>query len=558
MFNLLNKLKTSSKVDRPLALLILDGFGVAPASAGNPMSQAKMPTLDWLKASFPYGELIAAGEAVGLPANEAGNSEVGHLTIGAGRVIYQSLPRISLSIKDGSFFGNQALLSAVFYTRAHGTRLHLVGLISSGNVHSSVEHLFGLIELCKRNGVKGAGFHLFTDGRDAPPEDGVQVMESVVGRIAAAGVGRVATVMGRYYGMDRDGRWERTKRAYEAIVSGVGEKGKSAVEAIRASYQKNLTDEFVPPTVIVDDEGGNPGVGDGDAVILFNFRVDRARQLTMAFTMENFESLHGFEMAQEVGHGRVAVEKRSGPTFLRMRWPKNLFTVTMTQYQENIPVSAVAFPPVEVRQSLAEVLSERGLGQLHMSESEKERMVTFYFDGMREGKFVNEEVVIVPSPRVQTYDKKPEMSVFKLVDRFKKELRKDHYHFYVINFANPDMVAHSGDLVATVAALEAVDMAISGMINALSGFRGRLVITADHGNAEELLSYPSASFFYTTERGSINTEHSRNPVPIIVYDPILAGKPMSLPRGSLKDVAPTILAMMGIPKPDIMTGRSLI
>lgn len=549
MLNLFNLIHARQANVRPVVLLILDGFGIAPPSEGNAIAAARKPIWDYLKANFAVGELIAAGESVGLPANEAGNSEVGHLTLGAGRVILQSLLRIDEAIVDESFYQNQALLGAVKHARQQNSWLHIMGLISSGTVHASNEHLYALMELARRERFDRVKYHLFMDGRDAPPRDGIKVLEQIQAKIAHLGVGVIATVSGRYFSMDRDGRWARTKKVYEAIVAGVGARATSPIEAVKTAYSRKLTDEFVEPTIIASPNV-SPGMDDNDAVIFFNFRVDRPRQLTLAFTHPDFEHFRGFE----VKRGR---RERSNPTFTRIRTITNLYFVTMTQYQENIPVSAVAFPPTQVDEPLSQVVSAAGLAQVHIAETEKERMVGFYFNGLREQRFAGEEMIIVASPRVATYMEKPEMSVFQLVNKFKKIVREDKYHLIVMNFANPDMVAHSGNVQATVAAIEAVDRALGQVYGEVRARSGVLVITADHGNAEDLLSYPAASFFFTSEAGEVNTEHSNNPVPIVIADARQASM-VRLPQGSLSDVAPTLLSVMKLPVPAGMTGKNLL
>lgn len=564
-------LKENKAKINPMVLLVLDGWGAAPASEGNAITLAQTPNFDRYKIEFPYGWLIAAGEGVGLPANEAGNSEVGHLTIGAGRVVYQSLPRVNMAIEEGDFFDNKALLAAINHTKNNNSKLHIMGLVSSGNVHSSNKHLYALLELCRRQKIYQVLLHLFTDGRDAPPNDGLKVVEEIDKKIEEYGVGRVATISGRYYAMDRDGRWDRTKLAYETLVAGMGLQANSAVDAVKDSYRRGKTDEFIEPTIIVEDNISarlapanvkhSSTVDDNDAVIFFNFRIDRPRQLTMAFVCHDFEQLKSVEFGyvpHETKKVKSKKEKAQGPTFQRIKWPKNVFFVTMTEYQKNLPVSAIAFPPQQVVNCLAEVLAKNNLNQLHLAESEKERMVTFYFDAMKEERFTNEDVEIIPSPSVATYDKRPEMSLSKLLSRFKKRLNKNKYHFYVLNFANPDMVAHSGSLPVTIEAIEAVDKALGELVQEVLSKNGTVVITADHGNAEELLTYSTTSFFVTSKGGSINTEHSNNPVPIFLINKAFQGKKMKRLEGNLADVAPTILAMMGITKPQEMIGKNLL
>lgn len=572
--SIFNKKKGESEVKpgkiKPFVLLSIDGWGVAPASQGNAIHLAKTPNMDKYIKTYPYGELIAAGESVGLPANEAGNSEVGHLLMGVGRVVYQSLPRIHMAIEDGSFYDNKAFLAALDHVRNNNSKLHLMGLISSGAVHSSIDHLWAFLEFCRRNKIQKVALHLFTDGRDAPPDDGIKVITEVQERLDEIRLGHISTVSGRYFAMDRDGRWDRTKKAYDAIVLGKGVQAKSAVDAVKQAYANGQTDEFIEPTVIIQDNmttrlGPHTAkvagtVDDNDSVIFFNFRIDRPRQLSMAFCLQNFESLKTVDFGyvpHETRRDKEDKKEKAGPTFKREKWPKNIFFVTMTEYQKSLPVSAVAYPPFVLENSLPEVLSKSGYKHVHLAESEKERMVTFYFNGMKDEKFEGEEDVIIPSPSVGTYDKKPEMSVYKIAKRFRKLLSKDKYHFFIINYANPDMVAHSGNMQATIKACEHVDKAVAELVDATLAKDGTVFITADHGNAEDLLTFPSTSYFITSSEGEMNTEHSNNPVPLIVIDRKLQGNTTKLPKGTLADIAPSMLAMMGIPAPKEMTGRNL-
>lgn len=554
-------MKLERSAVKPYVLLVLDGFGIAPVSTGNAISSAHTPNLSYFQANYLYSKLIAAGESVGLPANEAGNSEVGHLTIGTGRVVYQSLPRINMSIKDGSFYQNSAFIGALSHARAKHSKVHLMGLVGSGNVHSSTEHLFALLEFFRRNNFGNIYLHLFTDGRDAPPTDAVNVIAKIQTYLNEVKIARIASISGRYWAMDRDARWDRTKKAYDVIVNGVGVKAADPLEAIKASYQVNVTDEFIEPTVISAGDKPIATVDDNDAVIFFNFRIDRPRQLTMAFTFADFEELKVVEFGY-TPHGTKKHDKESnkaeGPTFERGKKLNNLFFVTMTEYQKNLPVSAIAFPPDFVQNSMPETLSKSGLSQLHLSESEKERMVTYYMDGLKDTRFPGEDVLIVPSPNVSTYDKKPEMSVFKIVSEFKKAIMMDKYHFIVMNFANPDMVAHTGNLKATIEAVDYVDSAVGSVAAMVLKAGGTLFITADHGNAEELLSFPLGTFFFTTSSGSVNTEHSNSPVPFYVIGSKYKGLKGVLKDGNLSDVAPTILNLMGVPVPSEMTGNNLI
>lgn len=552
---------------KPLVLLVLDGFGIAPPSHGNAIAQANTPNLDYYSQNYVYGQLIASGESVGLPANEAGNSEVGHLTIGAGRTIDQSLVRINKSIQDFSFFDNEAFLKAVDHTRQNNSKLHIMGLASEGSVHSALNHLYALIELCDKQNLTGVCFHLFTDGRDAAPTEGLAVITSIEKKLTDSTIGSICTISGRYYAMDRDARWDRTKLMYDAMVLGKGPIASSATQAVKSSYDKAITDEFIVPTVIQKDT--KKLVEDGDSVIFFNFRIDRPRQLTMAFVLPDFEKLKHVEFgytphSQKLGKSKET--KSNSPTFTREKWPQNLYFVTMTEYQKNLPVSDVAFPPPVVDGTLAEAVSRAGLKQFRLAESEKERMVTFYFDGLKDARFPGEEVKIVPSPNVPTYDKKPEMNIRGIVREFKNFLKKDQYHLFVMNFANPDMVAHSGNIDATEVALKAVDKAVGEVVLETLKRDGTVVITSDHGNAEELLTFRRESFYYTSDKGKVNTEHSNNPVPVYIISNTLKTSTVGQKgqqikfnvNGALEDVAPTILSIMGFEKTKQMTGRNLL
>jgi len=539
----------------PTVLVILDGWGIAPPSLGNAITQAKKPNYDQIIATFPHGELEASGEAVGLPANEVGNTEVGHLNMGAGRLMLQDLKRIGKAISTGTFFENRALVAAVDWAKTNSSKLHIMGLVGSGHVHSSIDHFFALMELCKRSAITNVYFHLFTDGRDSPPKEGISLIAKIEAKIKELGVGIIATVSGRYYAMDRDKRWERTRLAYEAIVVGRGVVANSATEAVQNSYNQNKTDEFVVPTIV----NKNGMVGDNDAVIFFNYRIDRPRQLTMAFNIADFEKLKSFEFGidpERGGRSEGAVE--FGATFQRSKVAKNLFFVTMTEYDKNIKVSGIAYPPEVVKNSLAEVVSAAKLNQLRISESEKERFVSYYFDGLHEGKLPQEDAIVIPSPKVATYDKKPEMSVFDITNEFKNQVSRGVYSFIVMNLANPDMVAHTGNLKASIKAVEAADKALGEIFEVVMAAGGNLVITADHGNAEELITYPSSAFFFTTEAGEVNTDHSNSPVPLIIANKALQGKIQALPKGSLADVGPTILRLMNLVVPPEMTGRNLM
>ena len=547
---------------RPVVLLMLDGWGIAPPSHGNAISQAKLPNWNHFITNFPNCQLIASGESVGLPANEVGNSEVGHLTIGVGRVILESLLRINQAIESGEFFTNQAFQSAASQVLKNNSTLHIMGLTSTGNVHASLPHLYGLLDFAKRARLPKVAVHCFTDGRDAPPQDGINTIRQLEADLVENyPFARIASVSGRYYAMDRDNRWERTQKTYDALTLGKGPHAESASQAIEASYQAQKTDEFVEPTMIVPS-GQEPFViEDGDAVIFFNFRVDRPRQLTKVFVQPDFEKTVLLEKksSRDIKHPLSIFQPDTQvSTFNRDKKFTDLFFVTMTEYQKNVPVSAIAYGNEVVRIPMSEVISQHNLSQLHLAESEKERMVTYYFDGMRLEPFPGEEIVIIPSPKVGTYDKKPEMALPGVVKEFKKQLLDKHFQFIVMNFANPDMVAHTGNLQATIKACEHVDWALGELYSLVTKMNGSIFITADHGNAEELLTFDPSTFFYTTREGDTNTEHSNLPVPFVMINNDYIGKPQAMVNGSLSDVAPTILNFMKLPVPPEMTGKNLL
>lgn len=543
---------------KPTVLVILDGFGLAPPSPGNAISQAKMSNFISLLNDYPHTELIASGESVGLPANEVGNTEVGHLTIGAGRVILQDLKRINLAIERGSFYENKAFLLASNHVKSNNSNLHIFGLLGSGKVHSSKDHIYALLQFCKKEMLKNVCVHVFTDGRDSPPKEGVTLISELERYLNLLGVGFIASVSGRYYAMDRDRRWQRIEKVYKALTEGVGNVASSAKEAVEIAYQKGQTDEFIEPTLIVTGGRSPSVVKDNDAVIFANFRIDRAKQLTMAFVLPNFEDLKAFDFGYDSQTNLKIGQVQIGDTFVRTIKPKNLVFVTMTEYQENLPVNAVAFGPEQVEMPFAEVVSRAGFSQLRMSESEKERFVTYYFNGLRETAFDGEDKLIVPSPKVPTYDQKPEMSLYELVDKCKKQISKNKYNFILINFANPDMLGHTGNIKATIKALEAVDKSLKNLVTHVLKYDGLIAITADHGNCEEMLTYPSTTFFYTSQKGVLNTDHSNNPVPFLLISQKIKSKSGILRSGGLSDVAPTLLNLMNLSAPPQMTGQSLL
>lgn len=533
---------------KPVVLIILDGWGIAPPGPGNAVSLAKTPNFNKFWAAFPHTQLIASGEAVGLPHNEPGNSETGHLNLGAGQIVFQDLPRINMAIAEGSFYQISAFKQVAEHVRQNNSSLHLLGLVGSGGVHSNLEHLFALLHLAAQEGLKKVWLHLFTDGRDSPPTSAFVFLNQIQMAIEKTGVGQIATLIGRYYAMDRDLRWERTQKAYELLVEGKGEKVESLKEAIKQSYSRDQTDEFLEP-LLVNDQGL---IKDNDGLIFFNFRIDRPRQLTKAFVLPDFEKLKIPKAAFDPYAERYGLKLYQAPegttTFSRKKVLKNLFFVTMTEYEKGLP-TRIAFPPEIVKLPLARIISENNLRQLHISETEKERFVTYYFDGQREKPFANEDWVEIPSPKVATYDLKPEMSALEITQEVLKRLPDLDYHLTVINYANPDMVGHTGIISAGIKACEAVDECLDKVVNYVFNSGGVCLITADHGNVEEMIDPLT---------GGVDTEHSVNPVPFLVVSRHFGSSGRFLREGILADVAPTILSIMDLSKPDLMTGRSLI
>lgn len=533
---------------KPVVLIILDGWGIAPPGPGNAVSLAKTPNFNKFWAAFPHTQLIASGEAVGLPHNEPGNSETGHLNLGAGQIVFQDLPRINMAIAEGSFYQINAFKEAVEHARQNNSSLHLLGLIGSGGVHSNLEHLFALVRLASQSGLKKVWLHLFTDGRDSPPTSAFVFLNRIQMTLEKIGVGQIATLIGRYYAMDRDLRWERTQKAYELLVEGKGEKAESLKEAVKKSYNNGKTDEFLEP-LLINKEGL---VKDNDAVIFFNFRIDRPRQLTKAFVLPDFEKLKIPQAAFDPYAEKYGLKLYQAPegttTFKRKRVLKNLLFVTMTEYEKGLPTK-IAFPPEIVKIPLARVIAENNLRQLHISETEKERFVTYYFNGQREKPFSNEDWLEIPSPKVATYDLKPEMSASGITEEVLKRLPDLNYNLTIINYANPDMVGHTGVISAGIKACEAVDECLGRVVNYVFNTGGVCLITADHGNVEEMIDPLT---------GGVETEHSANPVPFLVVSRHFGSAGRFLREGILADVAPTILSIMGLSKPDLMTGRSLL
>lgn len=523
---------------KPVVLAILDGWGIAPPSKGNGVSLAKTPTMDKLISTYPTMTLQASGEAVGLGWGVMGNSEVGHMNLGSGKVIYQSLPRINKAISDGSFFKNEIFLAAAKYVTKNKSKIHLLGLVSEGGVHSHQDHLNALLDFCQQQKIKEVYIHAILDGRDTTKDAGLSFIEKLQKKIKEIGVGQIATISGRYYAMDRNNHWQRVEKAYLAITEGVAEnKATDPIQAIKDSYNKNIYDEEFLPTVITNGSAPVARIEEKDAVIFFNFRADRARQLTAAFVLPGFEK------------------------FKRPKYLKELFFATMMEYEKELPVE-VAFPPQSIETPIAAVLQNKGLSQLHIAETEKYAHVTFFFNGGKEDEFKGEDRILVPSPAVATYDQKPEMSADEVTDKLIVSLKTGKYNFTVINYANPDMVAHTGVVKATVKAVETVDANLGKLIDVILTLGGVVVVTADHGNAEELINL---------QTGEVDKEHSTNPVPFIIvgedfegraseFGTDAIGRDLSIiqPTGLLSDVSPTLLKIMGISQPKEMTGSPLI
>ncbi len=508
---------------KPTVLMILDGYGLNEKTNGNAVAEAKTPVMDKLMKECPFVKGNASGMAVGLPEGQMGNSEVGHLNMGAGRIVYQELTRITKEIEDGTFFENPALKKAIENCRENHSDLHLFGLLSDGGVHSHNTHMYGLLELAKRNGIENVYLHAFLDGRDTAPTSGKGFVEDALEKMKEIGVGKIATVMGRYYVMDRDNRWDRVEKAYKTLVNGIGETADSAIAAVEQSYAKGENDEFVLPTVVLENGKPTATVKDKDSVIFYNFRPDRAREITRAFCDDAFT---GFE--REGGR-------------------KNTTYVVFTEYDVTIPNKIVAFHKVEITNTFGEFLAANGKTQLRTAETEKYAHVTFFFNGGVEEPNPNEERLLVKSPKVATYDLQPEMSAYKVCDGLVDAIKSDKYDVIIINFANPDMVGHTGVEDAAIKAVEAVDECVGRAVEAIREVDGQMFICADHGNAEQLVDY---------ETGAPFTAHTTNPVPFILvnYDPEYTLRE----GGCLADIAPTLIEMMGMEQPKEMTGKSLL
>lgn len=510
--------KTAMKIKQKVMLIILDGLGAAPDTEGNAVVRANPRNLISLWSTSPHTYLLASGEAVGLPKDVKGNSEVGHMNIGAGRVIVQTLPRIDQSIRKGNFFKNSTLLESVKYAFKAKSRIHLIGLVSDGSVHSHIDHIKAAIKFYSENNFNGELFvHAITDGRDTPPSSAMTYLDNLQQYMDDVGLGKIATVCGRAWAMDRNESWERTKKAYDLLTKNIGTKVNSYRQGLESSYANRVTDEFVEPMVVVEDSS----IKARDVVIFLNFRPDRALQLTRALVDSNFTFFHRANI-----------------------YP--IFFASMVEYRKKFPPK-ILFPKQYINFPLGNILASSGLRQLRIAESEKFPHVTYFFNGGASIRYTNEDRIEIPSPSVTTYDEKPEMSAIQMTNILMKKVESDLYDFILVNFANPDMVGHTGNLEATVKAISVVDHCVSELVKNFTLRGGAVVITADHGNAEELLNL---------DTGEMDTEHSINPVPIMI--PGLKIPPRNLQYGALKDITPTILDIMGIPIPSDMTGVSLL
>jgi 2,3-bisphosphoglycerate-independent phosphoglycerate mutase len=504
-----------------LALIILDGYGINPREEGNAIKAACKPNIDRYMLEYPNTIIHTSGLDVGLPNGQMGNSEVGHTNIGAGRVVYQELTRITKSIEDGDFFNKKELLEAIENCKKNNSKLHVLGLLSDGGVHSHNTHLYALVELAKRQSFKDVYIHCFFDGRDVPPDSAKGYVEELEAKLKEIGVGKIASVMGRYFAMDRDNRWERVKQAYEAMALGKGLEAVSAGQAVAESYEQKVYDEFVKPTVIMENDRPLATIGKNDSIIFFNFRPDRAREITRAFTDVDF---NGFDRA----NGYFPV-----------------FFVCMTQYDKTIQNAVVAFKPESLENTFGEYISKLGYNQLRIAETEKYAHVTFFFNGGVETVYKGEDRALIPSPKVATYDLKPEMSAYEVADEAVKRVNSKKYDVIILNFANADMVGHTGFFDAAKTAVETVDECLGKVVSAIEEQGGVALITADHGNSEQMIDYGTGGPF---------TAHTTNVVPLIG----IGLKGFKLKEGKLADLAPTMLDIMGVEKPEQMTGSSLL
>ena len=504
---------------KPMMLMILDGFGMNENEKANAVKLANTPNIDTLMKTWPTTQIYTSGLNVGLPDGQMGNSEVGHTNIGAGRIVYQELTRITKSIEDGDFFSKKELVDAIENCKKYHSKLHIMGLLSDGGVHSHMRHLYALLELAKRKDFEDVYVHCFLDGRDTPPASGENYIMKLEEKMKEKGIGKIASISGRFYAMDRDKRWQRVEKAYRALVMGEGEKATSSIAAIESSYQKEVFDEFVEPTVIYNGEEPVATMGEHDSVIFFNFRPDRAREITRSLVDPEF---HEFETK-----------------------PLQLYYVCFTQYDETIPNVNIAFKPETLKNTFGEYVSSKGLTQLRIAETEKYAHVTFFFNGGEEKQYPGEDRILVPSPKVETYDLKPEMSAMEVTDKVVEAIHSDKYDCIILNYANPDMVGHTGNLEAAIKAIETIDGCVKRVVDAVEEKNGVILMTADHGNAEQMIDYKT---------GEPHTAHTTNPVPLV----LIGMEGVKLKTGKLADLAPTMLEIMELPKPEEMTGESLI
>ncbi|MBQ9659374.1 MAG: 2,3-bisphosphoglycerate-independent phosphoglycerate mutase [Clostridia bacterium] len=506
---------------KPVMLMILDGFGINENEDGNAVKQANTPNIDKLMKKYPTAIGYTSGMHVGLPEGQMGNSEVGHTNIGAGRIVYQELTRITKSIEDGDFFSIPEFIEAIENCKKYNSKLHIMGLVSDGGVHSHNRHLYGLLEMAKRRDFEDVFVHCFLDGRDTPPASADGYVSELEEKMREKGIGKIASLSGRFYSMDRDKRWERVKKTYDALVNGIGNKAGSAVKAIEDSYQKEVFDEFVEPTLICNGEQPVATIGEHDSVIFFNFRPDRARELTRTLVDPEFSEFETKKL--------------------------DLYFVTFTNYDETLlPYVNIAFKKVALKNTFGEVISKNNLTQLRIAETEKYAHVTFFFNGGEEKQYPGEDRILVPSPKVETYDLKPEMSANEVTDKVVEAIEADKYDCIILNFANPDMVGHTGSLTAAISAIETIDKCVERVVEAILAKDGKMIITADHGNAEQMIDYKT---------GEPHTAHTTNPVPLI----LVSNNPeLKINSGKLADLAPTLLELLNIEKPEEMTGESLL
>ena len=505
--------------DKLTMLMILDGFGENKEEKANAVKLANTPNIDKLMKTCPTTDIHTSGLDVGLPEGQMGNSEVGHTNIGAGRIVYQELTRITKSIEDGDFFTNEEFIAAIENCKKYNSKLHIMGLLSNGGVHSHIRHLFGLLELAKRRDFEDVYVHCFMDGRDTAPSSGESFISELEEKMKEKGVGKIATITGRFYAMDRDKRWQRVEKAYNALVRGEGEKATSAIGAVESSYQKEIFDEFIEPTVIVNGETPVATIGKHDSVIFFNYRPDRAREITRTLVDPEFNEFETKKL--------------------------NLYYVCFTQYDATMPNVQIAFKPTRLVNTFGEYVSSKGLNQLRIAETEKYAHVTFFFNGGEEKQYPGEDRILVPSPKVETYDMQPEMSALEVTDKVVEAINSQKYNCIILNYANPDMVGHTGSLEAAIKAIETIDECVGRVVEAINNQSGVLLITADHGNAEQMIDYKT---------GEPHTAHTTNPVPLI----LVGMENAKLREGRLADLAPTMLDIIGLDKPEEMTGESLI